>query len=59
MIGTDGGLLGAPVAVTRLIMAPGERVKIVLQTNRDSGFRGGAADVARYFAAVPDELVLP
>ena len=42
------GLAGALSAIpTTLIMAPGERVKIVLQTNM-SGFRGGAGDVARH-----------
>jgi solute carrier family 25 carnitine/acylcarnitine transporter 20/29 len=41
------GLAGALSAVpTTVIMAPGERVKIVLQTN--ASFRGGAADVARH-----------
>ena len=40
------GLAGAMSAVpTTLIMAPGERIKIVMQTN--AGFRGGATGVAR------------
>jgi bilirubin oxidase len=30
VIGNDGGLLNAPVAVTRLIMAPGERYEIMV-----------------------------
>lgn len=36
VIGNDGGLLGAPVAVTRLIIAPGERYEIVLDLSGDA-----------------------
>ena len=36
VIGNDGGLLSAPVAVTRLIMAPGERYEILLDLLGDA-----------------------
>lgn len=36
VIGTDGGLLNAPVAVTRLIVAPGERYEIVVDLGADA-----------------------
>lgn len=35
VIGTDGGLVNSPVAVTRLIVAPGERYEIVLDLTSD------------------------
>lgn len=35
VIGTDGGLLAAPVAVTEFRMAPGERYDIVLDLSQD------------------------
>lgn len=36
VIGNDGGLLSAPVAVTRLIVAPGERYEILLDLSGDA-----------------------
>ncbi|CAB4799717.1 unannotated protein [freshwater metagenome] len=36
VIGTDGGLLDAPVSVTRLVMAPGERYEIVIDLGADA-----------------------
>jgi len=36
VIGNDGGLLGAPVAVTRLIMAPGERYELLVNLSGDA-----------------------
>lgn len=35
VIGTDGGLLDAPVALTRLVMVPGERYEIVVDLGAD------------------------
>lgn len=36
VIGNDGGLLSAPVAVARLIMAPGERYEILVDLSQDA-----------------------
>lgn len=36
-IASDGGLLDAPVALTRLILAPGERAEILIDANNLSG----------------------
>lgn len=36
VIGNDGGLLAAPVAVTRLVMAPGERYEILVNLGGDA-----------------------
>ena len=36
VIGTDGGLLDAPVALTRLVMVPGERYEIVVDLSVDA-----------------------
>lgn len=35
VIGNDGGLLNAPVAVSRLILSPGERVEIMVDLSAD------------------------
>jgi len=51
VIGTDGGLLNAPVPVTRLLIAPGERYEIVVDLSGDTvggavtmqSFNGGQA----------------
>ena len=51
VIGTDGGLVNAPVSVTRLIMAPGERYEILADLRGDAvgatiglqSFNGGQA----------------
>ena len=37
VIGTDGGLLNAPVSVTRYMLSPGERVEILVDFNGQSG----------------------
>ena len=37
LIGTDGGLLDAPVAVPSVLLAPGERVEVLLDQTRDGG----------------------
>jgi bilirubin oxidase len=36
VIGNDGGLLGSPVPVTRLVMAPGERYEILVNLSGDA-----------------------
>ena len=36
VIGTDGGLLSAPVAVTRLLMAPGERYELLVDLTAEA-----------------------
>jgi blue copper oxidase len=37
MIGSDGGLLTAPVALTRLLIAPGERAEILIDFSQNQG----------------------
>lgn len=37
LIGTDGGLMPAPVVVTSLLLAPGERAEILLDLRGDAG----------------------
>jgi blue copper oxidase len=37
MIGSDGGLLSAPVSLTRLLLSPGERAEIIVNFAQDSG----------------------
>ena len=49
VIGTDGGLLATPVAVTRLIMAPGERYEILVNLSADP--LGTALDLNAYNGA--------
>ncbi len=39
LIGTDGGLLASPVAVTSVLLAPGERVELLLDLRGDTGQR--------------------
>ena len=39
LIGTDGGLLAAPVAVTSVLLAPGERIEVLLDLRGDAGRR--------------------
>ncbi len=46
VIGNDGGLLNAPVAVTRLIMAPGERYEIMVSFAGDAV--GSSLDLKSY-----------
>ena len=49
VIGNDGGLLGAPVPVTRLIMAPGERYEIMVNLSGDR--IGASLDLKSYNGA--------
>jgi FtsP/CotA-like multicopper oxidase with cupredoxin domain len=37
MIGSDGGLLSAPVGLTRLLLSPGERAEILVNLSSDNG----------------------
>jgi FtsP/CotA-like multicopper oxidase with cupredoxin domain len=37
LVGTDGGLLGAPFAVSELLMAPGERVDVLVKASNTTG----------------------
>ena len=37
LIGTDGGLLAAPVSVNNLLLAPGERADVLLDLRADAG----------------------
>lgn len=72
-IGSDGGLLAAPVALTRLRLAPGERAEILLDFGAIQGqtvyFRNfgsdlpdgiyGAADVGNGMVSIPDYNLNP
>ena len=49
VIGSDGGLLSTPLAVTRLIMAPGERYEILVNLNGDAV--GSTLDLKSYNGA--------
>ena len=49
VIGNDGGLLSNPVAVTRLVMAPGERYEILVNLSGDA--IGSTLDLKSYNGA--------
>lgn len=49
VIGNDGGLLSSPVAVTRLVMSPGERCEILVNLSGDAV--GTAIDLKSYNGA--------
>jgi len=49
VIGNDGGLLNSPVALTRLIMAPGERYEILVNLSGDAV--GSTLDLKSYNGA--------
>jgi FtsP/CotA-like multicopper oxidase with cupredoxin domain len=46
LIGTDGGLLDAPRAVSSVLLAPGERVEILLDLSHDAGKSVGLVSAA-------------
>ena len=46
LIGTDGGLLAAPVAVTSVFLAPGERIELLLDLRSNAGQRVRLASAA-------------
>ncbi|MBL7897163.1 MAG: multicopper oxidase domain-containing protein [Crocinitomicaceae bacterium] len=49
-IGTDGGLLNAPVALTRLKLAPGERADLLIDM---TGMEGQQIDLLSYASELP------
>ncbi len=49
-IGTDGGLLEAPVSLTRLVVSPGERVEILVDF---SGMTGSTVFLKSYASELP------
>lgn len=53
LIGTDGGLLAAPVTLTRLQLAPGERAEIVVNL---SGKQGQNLQLMSYGAQLPSAI---
>ena len=50
MIASDGGLLSAPLAMTRLLLAPGERAEILLNL---SGLEGQEIQLINYGTEIP------
>jgi FtsP/CotA-like multicopper oxidase with cupredoxin domain len=53
MIGSDGGLLTAPLTLTRLRLAPGERAELVVNF---SGLEGQTAHLMNYGAELPNAI---
>ena len=51
VIATDGGLVNAPVPVTRLLMSPGERYEILLDLSKDSA--GSSIDLTAFNSGQP------
>ena len=54
VIGTDGGLLDAPVALTRLQLMPGERVELLLDL---AAMQGQAMQLMAYNSELPDDII--
>jgi len=52
-IGTDGGLLPAPVQLTRLRLAPGERAELLMDF---SGMNGQSMNLMSYAAELPSAI---
>lgn len=52
-IGSDGGLLAAPLALTRLQMAPGERAEILIDFD---GMQGQTVQLMSYAAEFPNGI---
>lgn len=52
-IGTDGGLLNAPVALTRLRLAPGERAEILIDF---TGMNGQTVNLKSYASEFPNAI---
>ncbi|MBK6835674.1 MAG: multicopper oxidase domain-containing protein [Bacteroidetes bacterium] len=52
-IGSDGGLLNAPVSLTRLRLAPGERAEILIDLN---GKEGQSINLMSYAAEFPSAI---
>lgn len=53
MIGSDGGLLAAPVAMTRLQLAPGERAELLVNL---SGKNGQSLQLMNYGSTLPSAI---
>lgn len=54
VIGSDGGLLAAPVAVDRLLLNPGERYEVLLDLN---GMAGQTFDLMSYGSQIPNGVM--
>ncbi len=54
VIGTDGGLLAAPVVVDRLQLMPGERAEILLDL---TGFQGQSFQLMSYGSELADDII--
>ena len=54
VIGTDGGLLDAPVSLTRLQLMPGERVELLLDL---AAMQGQAMQLMAYNSELPDDII--
>lgn len=52
-IGSDGGLLTAPVTLTRLLLAPGERAEILINL---SGLNGGNLNLMNYGSEIANGI---
>jgi len=53
-IGTDGGLLSAPVSLTRARLMPGERLELLIDLN---GMEGNSFQLMSYASELPDGIV--
>jgi bilirubin oxidase len=53
LIGTDGGLLNAPVVLTRLKLAPGERAEVLLNLQ---GLNGQNLDLISFASELPNAI---
>lgn len=54
VIGTDGGLLSAPVALTRARLMPGERLELLVDLN---GMEGNSFQLMSYASELPNGIV--
>lgn len=52
-VATDGGLIGTPNALTRLLLAPGERSEILVDL---SGLNGQSLNLMSYASEMPDGI---
>lgn len=53
MIASDGGLLASPVALTRLLLSPGERAEILVNL---SGLQGQSIFLSNYGSEIPNGI---
>jgi bilirubin oxidase len=54
VIGTDGGLLDAPVALTRILLMPGERTEILVDL---SGMEGNTFQLMAFNSELPNGII--